>query len=242
MAASRTIEAWALDKFVAKHLEALVPEVTPGDYRSAMYMLGYEIANQYLESAVTEKRLHVVTVVEDFDNVASGVMDRFKVGGKEVSYSCLWPQFRVLLENPRVEVSPIYQAYDQPEPGVPYEIVVVAANVGSVTTLRSCLIHTVMDHGFNGSRSYNILSPAVHTEAADRLEASLPREMRNRTRWFPLARDQELSGDGFTLPGVGGDPIRLAGFTDRREREHYLPMAIRLDFDERQDLSRNHDL
>ncbi|MGO7367594.1 hypothetical protein ACC719_11380 [Rhizobium ruizarguesonis] len=192
--------------------------------------LGREMARTYLKTPNLPKRFHVVAAVEDFDNFAAGVMMELERAGNVVSYSCLWPQREIMRVEPLREICPIYQAFHQDEPTGGYRLVFAVSNIGTAARIKSCLVHTVIDQGLNRSDLVDVLAGSCHADIESRLSSALPRLLAGRIRLHSPAIDFEFDLDGFTIPGIGGNPTFLAGYRSNRQREYSLPDRVSNDF------------
>ncbi|NSY68397.1 hypothetical protein G6L35_05930 [Agrobacterium tumefaciens] len=212
-------------------LDTIGPNLTPRGYQFRMAKIGYSLADKFLAAGMPDANaFHVVTAVEDFEGLAAGVINRLRRHTPKITYSCLWPRHKVLSEQPPIEICAIDQAFTQKQPDGPFQILFVAANVGSVSALKAMMLHTVADRRYDGVGSYQILTPVAHKDAAHQLKSESPEKWRNRIDWTVLALDYEKSLGGFTVPGLRGNPSVLAGLPTPYDREQFIPLKIRDDF------------
>lgn len=201
-----------------------------GTYKDTMRSLGVELATAHLERQPLPSNVHVVTAVEDFEGFASGVIRAFERENRSVTYSCLWPQREITGPFPLREICPIYQAFHQKKPEGQYRLVLAVSSIGTIARVKASLVHTVIDEGYDESQLIDIIAVSSHDSVEKRLHEALPVELADRVKLYTAVTDFEISPDGFSIPGVGGNPQRLSGFKNNRHREYFLPERISGDF------------
>ncbi|KQW47208.1 MULTISPECIES: hypothetical protein [unclassified Ensifer] len=193
------------------------------DFRSGLYNLGSFLAERISSLYEPGRRYHVVSAVDDFDTFASGVRTQLALNGK-VTFSCLWPQYEKLAQEPLIEVCPIYQAYHDPIPDEPYDLVFASANIGSTTRLKAMATHMLFDRGFEGQRNW-VVAAFSHHDAEENLSAELSPS--HHLFWETIDTDLDLDQDGFSVPGVGGHPVLRAGFPRTRVPGSFIPQNVK---------------
>lgn len=212
-------------------LASVGPHLKPSAYKVRMGTIGIELAKRYLETkAPSAEAFHVVTAVEDFEGLATGIMKGLRKKTANVSYSCIWPRPRILSENPQIETCAIDQSFHQERPDMPFEVIFASANVGSVTALKSMMLHTIADREFDGGGDFQVLTPIAHQSAAQDLHDVSPERWRGRIRWTVIRTDYKKSPSGYSIPGLRGNPNNLAGLRNPFVREQYIPPQVRKDF------------
>ncbi|WP_028732174.1 hypothetical protein [Rhizobium leguminosarum] len=230
MAAGRIIEDW-VDEATRKALGDLAYGALDSDeYAVRARLVGSAVGAFYLGKARSPGRFHVVSAVEDFDNFAAGVVRKLEDDGALVRYSCVWPQRQIINKEPLREVSPIYQAFRQERWESPYQLIFAVSNIGTVARIKSCIVHTAIDEGLDNGDFLDILSGSCHESVRPRLSASLPRSLADRFRIFSPAKDFGIDNDGFSEPGVGGNPAIRSGIGTGLQREYFIPLTVRDDF------------
>lgn len=201
----------------------------PQMYRSEMEKLGTALVQSERRQIARQRKddgigkFHVVSSVDDFENLAAGVRTELKSFG-DVSFSCLWTHLEQLSVEPRIDVCPIYQAYHDEVPDVPYALVFVAANIGSVIPMVAMMMQTIDRRKFSDFRQLWIMSPVIHQSARKNLIERTSHAA--AADWAYLAIDTELKQNGTTFPGVGGLPEARVGFPNSSIRENYRPQAV----------------
>ncbi|MBB3947664.1 hypothetical protein GGQ73_003632 [Rhizobium skierniewicense] len=230
MAASRYIEDW-VDEPTRNLLDELVyADLDSDKYAGHARLSGRAVAAHYLRKRSVPDRFHVVSAVEDFDNFAAGVIRELELNGALVRYSCIWPQRRVINEAKQREVSPIYQAFRQEEWLAPYQLLFAVSNIGTIARIKSCMVHTAIDEKMDNGDYLDILCGSCHESVPLRLAAALPESLSERCRIVSLAWDYTIDSDGFSVPGVGGNPAVRSGVGTGLNRENFIPDTVRNDF------------
>lgn len=171
------------------------------------------------------RKFHVVSAVEDFDTIGLSVREGLAVFG-EVRFSCLWPQYEILAQEPLIETSPIFRSFHEREFDEPYYLVFAVSNIGSAVPVRAMIINTVEERGLQSFETIEILCSVSHPRALTDLRDSLPHDIAGLVRWWPYRRDRFIRNKGYTASLGSISPSEMMGMGSLLERENFTPPTV----------------
>ena len=204
---------------VKSFLETLIDENTSTDrYREAFHSLG-RFLGQLLcqEYDLSEKNTHLVCATEDADWLAKGVLEG--AGIEKAEISVYWTSRKLITQEPRIEISPIYKEYNS-SLNQRDHLIVVKSIISS-----SCVVKTHITHIVNNVKPkiIHILSPVMLQSADDSLKKEFPPSIFNKFHFLTFAKDTESDENGVVIPGIGGMVYDLLGIDSK---ESYLPDLV----------------
>lgn len=170
---------------------------------------------------------HVVCAVEDFETIGRSVRATLSPDSN-VSFSCLWTQYEILSHTPLIERCPVFRAFHEDEPTSRYSLVMAVSNIGSISPLRSMIVHMVLEEGFDRFSSIDVLCPSAFEGAREALSPELPEWLADRVSWGKFDPEPHVGIGGYGTSLYNLTPSILTGLGDHRQREDYTPEEIRL--------------
>jgi hypothetical protein len=198
------------DADVKQLLNVIVDKSTSHQtYQATMTQLGQRLGAAMLAALENKhQRTYLVATVEDANFLSLGVLQQLETQIDSVGFACFWNQRTTLFDLDALAVAPILKQYQEPATQVDTLIVVKSIISGGcvVKTNLQNLIQTI------SPQRIFIAAPVLYHRAEAALRQVFQPAIASKFEFFYFAVDDERTGQGEVLPGVGGIIYDLLGF------------------------------
>lgn len=213
------------DAAVKQLLNVIADKSTPPQsYQATMTQLGEHLGSAMLAALENKhQRAYMVATVEDADFLSLGVLQQLETQLDSVGFACFWNQRTTLFDLDALSVAPIVKQYQEPVEQVDTLIVVKSIISGGcvVKTNLQNLIQTI------SPQRIFIAAPVLYHSAEAALRQVFPPGISQKFEFFYFAVDNERTGQGEVLPGIGGIVYDRLGFDGQEGKNSYTPTIVK---------------
>ncbi len=203
-------------------VDKLSHNLSPEEYRSAMYNLGL-IHGQEVAAEVNTDKVCVACTVEDADYLAKGIIDSLSDSGKSVSIACFWNK-RIKVGSGIPDTAPILKQFIDEDVAETEVLVVVKSIISGACVVKTNLTHLIEK---SDPQRIFIAAPVIRKGAEERLSREFPDRISSKFNFKFFAVDSEVDSVGNVIPGIGGSVYENLGFGSEDLKNKLLPDLIK---------------
>lgn len=190
-------------------------------YQSIMTTLGKCLGKSLNVVLPADAKCLVVSTAEDADYLTSGVIETIASKHPNTLAAVFWNNHQDI---PGGSIAPIVHKFIQPGYESSNTLIVIKSVISGGCVVRTNILALV--EKLNLEKIY-ILSPVMHSKAAESLASDFPEEISSKFEFVYFAQDSHREDSGQVVPGIGGEVYRLLGIGNQPVLNGYMPSLVR---------------